>query len=198
MLTFFENYYNKKYNDFERAYILSVFNKLQDNNVNLKNIVNKILIELKDLPTADVIIKKAGYDAKSRAERLWRILLGISETYSIVITDITGQETIKSFGGWIKFCDYREEKPVFCYRDFIARYEMIDNIITNNEERVILRGYYDYYYNAIPCMIKIIGDKEQGKKIITGCLQELENKKENNQEFKKLDYSLLIKEVCNE
>jgi len=118
-------------------------------------------------PSIPTILEAAGVLQleMQEAQAEWLSVCKVSDMVSVLITNKRTQAVIDSFGGWYRFCQYRDSRPEYAYKDFINRY--INTRCWLNESKV-LRGYNDMYWNSEIDFDKvaIIGDKEEGRQIL--------------------------------
>jgi len=118
-------------------------------------------------PSIPTILEAAGIlqNDMQEAQAEWLTICKVSDMISVLIVNKKTQAVIESFGGWYKFCQYRDNKPEYAYKDFINRY--INTKCWFNEHK-ILRGYNDMYWNndIDYAKVMIIGDKEEGTEIL--------------------------------
>lgn len=140
-----------------------------ENESQLLDFFNLVINQCKYFPVitdCNRLWKTRGESPAIIATRAFLELAPFSRMFSVYITDKVCQETIVLLGGWLKFCERRdnEEASIWLKKEFIEIYSQLLINMGNEIYPRVLTGFSDKINNRTPDIdeITIIGNKERG------------------------------------
>jgi hypothetical protein len=175
-LTAIESYYDLKYVNLLELKILSalIADRVKPESLNsfFDAVTTHHSKKWKSLPDKEiylsVISKFQNTALQIMADESWRGLLGVTDSWDIMITDPITYYVVSGFGSWYNFCEQRDGK----YRELVRK-NFIEQYIAAVENKidvtpVKLVGAYTTLYgqNFIQPRITVIGNHEEAKKLL--------------------------------
>ncbi len=167
-----ETYYGITYNIVELK-IIQAFLKsnIDDLEKFFKAVISHHSKKWRSLPDLVIFREVAGdHDSiELQAEIWWQKLLTKSSSNDVLITDVYAHFVVNGYGSWDRFCEARDgQYRELTHKDFITRYINAAQSGLNNVTPHVLMGFYGTEFGPKAERVRIIGDQDQGKRLLAG------------------------------
>lgn len=125
-ISMIERYYQLKYDNTERAFLLSFFT---DKNIDFKKLYELTITEhskkwksLPDIYLFSQLMRESDGKVEIKAENEWITLLKISSSYDVKLNNHITAFCVSGYGSWSRFCQERDENREWTHKNFIKRW----------------------------------------------------------------------------